>query len=48
MDGYIKTNIRHEFPELWKKYESTLRIGNIKGVNSFNNFLKDQNNNGIV
>ena len=47
MMEYIKVNIRHEFPDLWKKYESTRRIGGIIGSNSFNNFLKDENINGF-
>lgn len=45
---YIKINIRHQFPDLWKKYESTLSRGEIVGSNSFNNFLKDENINGFA
>jgi len=47
MMEYIRVNIKRELPGLWKKYESTLRRGEIVGSNSFNNFLKDENINGF-
>ena len=43
----ISVNIPREFPRLWETYVRRMRRCEVMGINSFNNFLKDENIHGF-